>query len=57
MQLVPFWVVEAGSWKQIKGAVSRLGEECRRSGAWGDVTGGETKTGRHGRIVVKMVRG
>ena len=59
VELVPFWVVAAGSWKEIKGAVRRLGEQCRRSGGWGnvgDVTGGEIKTGMHERILVKMVR-
>lgn len=56
VQLAPFSLPEAGSWEEIKGVVSRLGEECRRRGALGDVTGGEIRVGVHERILVEMVR-
>lgn len=56
VQLALFSLPEAGSWEEVKGVARRLGEECKRRGALGDVTGGEIKAGPHQRILVEMVR-
>lgn len=56
VQLNPYSLPEHSSWRTLKLAAGRLGDDCKDQAVWGDITGGTITSGPHDRIVIEMVR-
>ncbi len=57
VQISPYWIVEAGTWGEVKTAARGVTDKCWAKGALGDdVTGGAVRVGRHDGILVWIMR-